>query len=90
VFWRGVLSGLAFEPHFAERYEFRIDDVSELLATGEFLRERGRDQDSAAVGGTTRNYAGIRWAGYGRLASELLIDSCASSNPGIALQRFLL
>jgi hypothetical protein len=76
VFWHNIFSGLIFNPSFAERYELRIDDISIIRATGRFLMETNRQQDWEAVGGTTPNYAGMRWQAYDATVKDMLFARC--------------
>jgi hypothetical protein len=76
VFWHNIFSGLAFQPSLAERYQLRVDDVSVIRATGQYLHEKGRDADWAAVGGTSPNFSRVRWAAYDPFVGEMLVDRC--------------
>lgn len=76
VFWHNIFSGLVFNPNFAKRYELRIDDISVIRATGRFLLEMKRQKDWEAVGGTTPNYAGMRWQAYDDKVKDMLFARC--------------
>lgn len=76
-FWHNIYSGLAFNREFAERYRLRIDDVSVIRATGEYLHEHGRASEWAAMGGTSDGYSKLRYAAYDPVVRDMLIDRCS-------------
>jgi hypothetical protein len=76
VFWHNIFSGMAYNPDFAERYKLRIDDVSVIRATGQYLLENGRDDEWVAIGGTSPNFSKIHWTPYDRIVGEMLFDRC--------------
>jgi len=68
VFWHNILSGLAFDPALAARYNLKVDDFSEKRAVGVYLTATGRaDRWQAMEGGTPR----LHWIDYDRAAGEL-------------------
>jgi len=81
--WHNLLSGFAFNPEFARRYGFKIDDFSELRATGEYLVKQGREAEWIALGGHNANFH-INWTLYDRAARDFLF-SILREEPGAAL-----
>jgi hypothetical protein len=75
-FWHNIISGFAFHPTFAEREQLRIDDVSIMRAVGRYLTAQGRADEWVAMGGETRNLAGLRWVPYEAAAREFLFHTC--------------
>jgi hypothetical protein len=71
--WHNLASGFAFNPELARHYGFKIDDFSELRATGIFLTEHGRAQEWEAMGGTTPDFR-IKWTLYDPAAKEFLLS----------------
>ena len=71
--WHNLLSGFAFNPEFARQYGFKIDDFSELRATGIFLTEHGRANEWEAMGGNTPDFH-IKWTLYDSAAKEFLFS----------------
>jgi hypothetical protein len=86
--WHNVISGFAFHPAFAEREQLRIDDVSIMRAVGRYLMANGRADEWAAMGGETRNLAGLRWASYEPAAREFLLHICRTE-PDVCLSTAL-
>jgi len=75
-FWHNIYSGLAFNREFAERYRLRIDDVSVIRATGEYLTEHGRTSEWAAMGGTSDGYSKLRYTAYEAVVREMMFERC--------------
>jgi hypothetical protein len=76
VFWHNIFSGLAFQPELAQRYSLRIDDISIIRATGQYLQETGRAQEWIDLGGTSPQYSSIRWTPYDLAVRDMLFDRC--------------
>jgi hypothetical protein len=75
-FWHNIYSGLAFNREFAARYRLRIDDVSVIRAAGEYLTERGRASEWAAMGGTSDGYSKLHYTAYEAVVREMMFDRC--------------
>jgi hypothetical protein len=84
VFWHNIVSGLSFQPDFAEREQMRIDDVSVVYAIGRYLIQNGRRDEWVAMGGESPALADIRWAMYDRVARDYLVDECRAE-PSVCL-----
>ena len=81
--WHNLLSGFAFNPEFARRYGFKIDDFSELRATGNYLVEQGREAEWIAMGGHDANFQ-IKWTLYDPATRDFLF-SILRERPGASL-----
>ncbi len=74
VFWHNIFSGFAFQPEFADRYKLRIDDVSIVDATKNYLLEKDRTSELHLLGNLeTYN---VKWSKYDKVVLEMLIDRC--------------
>ncbi len=65
-FWHNILSGLAFDPFLARRYDLKIDDGTEVKAVYAYLVDRGRKGEWAAMASP------FNWSVYDSMARELL------------------
>jgi hypothetical protein len=78
VVWHSLFSGLAFNPHFADRYQIRIDDFSVVRALRQYLQEQGRgDEFDALLAGPTLA-SGIYWGPYDLLVRDMLVSRCSA------------
>jgi hypothetical protein len=68
VFWHNILSGFAFDPALAARYNLKVDDFSEKRAVGVYLMSTGRAAEWNAMGGGTPK---LLWPAYDRAAGQL-------------------
>jgi hypothetical protein len=68
VFWHNILSGFAFDPTLAARYNLKVDDFSEKRAVGVYLITTGRADEWKAMGGGTSK---LLWPAYDKAAGEL-------------------
>jgi hypothetical protein len=82
--WHNVFSGFALQPDLAERYGLKIDDVSIMRATGQYLQESGRGQEWLAMGGGSPHFTGLRWAAYDQAVRDMLVARCTAT-PGPCL-----
>jgi hypothetical protein len=81
-FWHNILSGFAFNPELARQYGFKVDDSSEVRATGRFLTRHGRIKEWEAMGGMpvegpwvwSAAFSRLRLGDYDRAAKGLIID----------------
>lgn len=76
--WHNILSGLAFEPMLAAKYNLKIDDGSIVDMVSEYLLIEHRDEElmNLNAGGGDHIYPYMRWDSYDKLAKEVLINTC--------------
>jgi hypothetical protein len=82
--WHNIFSGFALEPEMAARYALKIDDVSIMGATGQYLQESGRAQDWLEMGGGSPHFTRLRWAAYDQAVRDMLVARCTAT-PGPCL-----
>jgi hypothetical protein len=95
-FWHNIISGFAFQPYLARRYQLKVDDSSEAHATGRFLTEEGRGAEWSAIGGMmmtepwiwSSGFSRLRLGAYDRLAREFFW-SVAYQHPFAFLSTFV-
>lgn len=78
VFWHTLATGLGYSPELARRYKIKIDDISVIAATGDFLREHGDGKYWQEIGGTTPNYSGIRYYLYDAQVRRMFFNVIAT------------
>lgn len=88
VFWHNVYTGFAYHPTMRERYQLRLDDVSIMVATRNWLIENGRLDTWLAVGGRPPGppgqdeppsaFEGVKLAKYDPLVRDMLISRCST------------
>ncbi len=95
-FWHNILSGFAINPVLAAQYGFKVDDSSEVRATGRYLTQHGRGAEWAAMGGTPMDRPWVWSAVFSRLrlgdydhAARGLILSIVVHQPGEVLATYL-
>lgn len=76
VVWHNVYSGFALHPIFAEQQSLRIDDVSIIAATGQYLKGIGREDLWKEIGGESPGYNRIKWAKYDPILRDMVIATC--------------
>ncbi len=81
VVWHNILSGLAFSPEIASRYNLKIDDRSIIDLVGAYLLEHNRYEQWVSLGvleagGREEGYVAIRWAEYDNIAKEVFFATC--------------
>ena len=80
--WHNILTGLAYNPAIAERYQLKVDDYSAIRAVGRITIEKGRASEWDASGGSSNGFSKLRWAPYDRLARDALLELCLHREPG--------
>ena len=88
VFWHNIYTGFAYHPAMRERYQLRLDDVSIMAATRDWLIEQGRLDTWLAIGGRppappgvdepASSFEGVKFARYDPLVREMLISRCST------------
>jgi hypothetical protein len=88
VFWHNIYTGFAYHPVMRERYQLRLDDVSIMAATRDWLIEQGRLDTWLAIGGRppappgvdepASSFEGVKFARYDPLVREMLISRCST------------
>ena len=76
VFWHSLASGLAFSDKLQQARSIRLDDVSVIAATGQYLKRTGQSRRWQDMGGETPSFSGIRWNTYEVAVREMLFDAC--------------
>ena len=71
VFWHNIFSGFAFHPILADKYQLRIDDLSVIDATAQYLKEKN---ELAAIG-NIETYD-MRWSVYDAVVRKMFIERC--------------
>jgi hypothetical protein len=79
VFWHNILSGFAYHPVFAERYQLRVDDASIFAAARDYLAETGRYDVWLAMGGEdAEEFQALNFTRYDVIAREMLFARCTT------------
>lgn len=73
VFWHNIVSGLACNQFYQTNFKLKIDDVSIIMATGEYLKKEGRNEYWDKIGGNSDGFSKIWWARYDYEAKNLLL-----------------
>jgi hypothetical protein len=72
--WHNFVAGFSFDPVLAGIYHFKIDDLSEMRAVGNFLTSNGRGDEWVAMGGTSPGFSRIHWTPYDRAARDFFFS----------------
>ena len=80
VFWHSLASGLAFSDKLHKEHKLKLDDVSVIAATGEYLKRTGQSDYWKKIGGETSWYSGIHWNAYEFAVREMLFDICKNDS----------
>jgi hypothetical protein len=94
-FWHNILSGFAINPVLARQYGFKVDDSSEVRATGRFLTRHGRAEEWQAMGGPPMDrawawsavFSHLRLGDYDHAARDFIV-SIVVHQPGEVLATY--
>jgi hypothetical protein len=76
VLWHSLATGLAFSDKLQREQNIRLDDVSVIAATGEYLKRTGQAARWQSMGGESPSFSDIRWNAYEGAVREMLFDAC--------------
>jgi len=76
VLWHSIATGLGFQPELARDFHIRVDDMSVMLLTRQFLMDRDQPGTVDLVGLTDPGVTRMRYAAYDQVVRTLVWDIC--------------